>query len=368
MLVFRKNILFQFILFSFLFKACSETPHSSEEQVAEVRDSLKIELKEFQIKNTTIRALEVLNDSTVWFGGSNGRWGYTMDNGKSWTVDSLKQDDKKLEIRSISVLENGDVFLVGVAEPAVVMNSKDNGKSWQAVYQDTSKAAFFDAIEFWDAQNGMLLGDAQNGCFHIALTNDGGNTWTKVACGNIPRALDFEGPFAASNTNIAIKGNNAWFGTGGKTLSRVFSTANQGKSWRATNTPIVSGQQMTGIFSIDFYDENVGIVAGGNWEDVSEKDSALAFTTDGGINWSLIEPNANDGYVSCVQFVPESNGKNLVALKGRARGGESSMSYSNDFGQSWQMFSNSNYLAIKFANTNAAWMSGKNKIAKLVLE
>jgi photosystem II stability/assembly factor-like uncharacterized protein len=362
-----KAIFLSCIFLGLLF-GCSDNSVVVSETQSSAKDSLSIALTEFSIPNTTIRALEALNDSTVWFGGSNGRFGYTLDNGKNWVIDSLYYNDTKLEIRSISVLENGDVFVVGVANPAVVYKSENEGRDWAVVYADTSADAFFDAIEFWDAQNGMLLGDAQNGCFHIALTNDGGNTWNKVACGNIPRALDFEGPFAASNTNIAIKGNNAWFGTGGKTLSRVFSTANQGKSWRVTNTPIVSGKQMTGIFSIDFYDENVGIVAGGNWENVFEKDSAMAITSDGGINWNLIEPYANAGFVSCVQFVPESKGMGLVTLKGRARGGESSMSYSSDFGNTWQVFSNSNYLAIQFANKNVAWISGKNKIAKLVLE
>jgi photosystem II stability/assembly factor-like uncharacterized protein len=362
-----KSIFLSCILSSLLI-GCSDNPAVDIKAHTSVENSVNIVLTEFSIPNTTIRALEVLNDSTVWFGGSNGHFGYTLDNGKNWIIDSLSHNDTKLEIRSISVLDNGDVFLVGVSNPAVVYKSENDGKNWTAVYTDTASDAFFDAIEFWDAQNGMLLGDAQNGCFHIALTNDGGNTWTKVACGNIPRALDFEGPFAASNTNIAISGNNAWFGTGGKTLSRVFSSANQGKSWRVTNTPIVSGQQMTGIFSIDFYDENIGITAGGNWEEVSEKDSAITITTDGGINWNLIKPHTNDGYISCIQFVPESNGKSLVALKGRARGGESSMSYSNDFGQTWQVFPNSNYLAIQFANQQTAWISGKNKIAKLTLK
>ena len=170
------------------------------------------------------------------------------------------------------------------------------------------------------------------------------------------------------NTNVSFIGNKVWFATGGKSKARVFNSDDYGKTWDVTAAPaFVNGLQMTGIFSIDFFNDSLGIVAGGNWENVEENANNFSFTTDGGLSWQMINDGKTDGYISCVQFIPETEGKEIFALKGRARGGESSMSFSNDGGETWQVFPNTNYLAVKFASKNVAWVSGKNKIARLKL-
>lgn len=359
----NKTILF---LSAGLLLSCSEQKESRS-SVLQTRETVSPNLQEFPVEETTIRALAVENDSTVWFGGSNGKWGYTENNGEDWHMDYLSYQGDSLEIRSIKVLDNGDVFLLGVAKPAVLFKTTDKGKSWNMVYKDSSSNAFFDAVDFWDDKNGLLVGDAQAGCFHLAITSDGGDSWSKVHCDSIPEALEGEGPFAASNTNISIYGNYGWFATGGMTKSRVFKTSNYGRFWTAQETPVISGQQMTGIFSIDFKNEQLGLVAGGNWEEVSEAKNTLALTTDGGITWKSVGDSSVPGYFSCVQFIPSGEGREVFALQGRARGGETAMAYSNNGGVSWQTFDNSNYISIQFASHKVAWLGGKNKIAKLTL-
>jgi photosystem II stability/assembly factor-like uncharacterized protein len=48
----------------------------------------------------------------------------------------------------------------------------------------------------------------------IIVTRDGGNTW-KLPADKLPRTANGEAAFAASNTNIVIKGNNTWIVSGG---------------------------------------------------------------------------------------------------------------------------------------------------------
>ncbi len=353
------------IVFSIVMMAFVSCENKQEKPEYQVRESVSTEMKEFSIPGTTIRALEVLNDATVWFAGSKGKWGYSVDNGVNWTIEVLEHEGKKPNFRSISVQENGDVFLVAVSEPAAVFKSSDQGQNWTLVHEGPNEDSFFDAVEFWDKDNGMLLGDPENKCFYIALTSDGGDTWNRVDCTNIPPSLADEYPFAASNTNIALSGSHAWFGTGGKSKARVYHSADRGATWEVFNTPIVSGQGMTGIYSIDFHNDLEGIIAGGNWDLVAENTQNIAYTKDGGKTWNLMVDGSNDGYVSCVQFIPNSEGKELFLLKGRAMDGPSSMSYLHYEMDTAQSFPNSNFLSIQFANRNSAWMSGKNKIAKL---
>ena len=358
-----KWLLFISVLISL--SSCNETNSTHINVSFSSRDSVKIEITDFSFPETTIRALEVINDSTVWFAGSNGYWGYTLDNGKNWTSNQFEMDSIIPEFRSISVNSNGDIFLVSIVKPAAIYKSSNMGETWKTVYLANDTNAFFDAIEFFDSQNGILLGDAINNCFHVAITNNGGDTWKRLNCDNLPQALDHENPFAASNTNISVYETHAWFGTGGQSKSRVYHTPDLGKTWEVFNTPMARGGVMTGIYSIHFNDSLNGVIAGGDWDNVDKIDSSLSYTDDGGKTWST--DALTDGFSSCVQFIPETNGQELFKLKGRARGGNSSMGYSNNNGKSWQYFSNTNYLSIQFSSKNIAWISGKEKIGRMVI-
>lgn len=351
--------------------ACTKQTNNTSSVVPySPRTSISISLEEFPINGTTIRAIEVVNDSTVWFAGSNGKWGYTLDNGKTWNVQVFNHILPVPEFRSISVLDNGDVFLVSIANPAAVFKSSDMGKTWNKVYEDLTTNAFFDAIEFWDTNTGILLGDPIDSCFHLATTSDGGESWSKVDCKDIPKAFPNEYPFAASNTNIALSGNSAWFGTGGKDTSRVYYSRDKGKTWNVKGTNIIHGGPMTGIYSIDFYNTQNGIVGGGDWDDPSMNARNFAITSDGGESWVNVGDSQNDGYASCVTYIKDTEGKELFYLKYRATGGPSSMSYSKDNGNTWQLLpiDNKSYLSVQFSSKNSAWLSGKNRIAKLTVK
>ena len=354
-----------FISVLVVLSSCSEPKSINAQHDYTARDSIKLEITEFNFPETTIRALEVVNDSTVWFAGSNGYWGYTLNNGKNWTTTQFKIDSIIPEFRSISINSNGDIFLVSIVKPAAIYKSSNMGKSWKTVYSANDTNAFFDAIKFFDNKNGILLGDAINNCFHVAITNDGGNTWERINCTSLPKALANENPFAASNTNISVYGTHAWFSTGGQSKSRVYHTADLGKTWEVFNSPITRGGVMTGIYSVQFNDSLHGVIAGGDWNNVDDIDSSMSYTNDGGKTWST--DAFTDGFTSCIQFIPETNGTELFKLKGRARGGKSSMGYSNNNGRSWQYFPSTNYLSIQFSSKNIAWISGKEKIGRMVI-
>ena len=63
-----------------------------------------------------------------------------------------------------------------------------------------------------------------------------------------------------------------------------------------------------------------------------------------------------------MQYVPNTNGKEIVAV------GKTGVSFSNDSGITWKDISSEGYYAIKFVDKNTAWLSGSNKIAKMILK
>ena len=91
------------------------------------------------------------------------------------------------------------------------------------VYQENHEKAFYDALDFWNDQEGIAIGDPTDDCMSIIITRDGGNTWNKLSCDVLPKAKEGEAAFAASDTNIAIVGDKTWVATGGKASRVLFS-------------------------------------------------------------------------------------------------------------------------------------------------
>ncbi|CAK9002864.1 Membrane-bound lytic murein transglycosylase B (35 kDa soluble lytic transglycosylase) (Murein hydrolase B) (Slt35), partial [Durusdinium trenchii] len=283
-----------------------------DENGAYREQDMRIELDSFTM-TSSIRAIEVINDSTVWFAGSKGQYGFTKDGGKSWNIDSIVIDSlPSLQFRAIAITGEA-IFLLSVASPALLYRSNDQGQNWQLVYQEDHPLAFYDAMAFWDDQSGIAMGDPTDGCLSILLTTDGGRHWTKVPCEQLPATHEGEAAFAASNSNIALSGNHAWIVSGGA-AARVFHSPDRGQIWEVYDTPMVSGSQMTGIYSVDFYDAKHGVIFGGDWNQKDQNRGNKAVTTNGGKTWELVSEGQGPGYRSCVRYVPGTAGKTLVAV------------------------------------------------------
>lgn len=308
--------------------------------------------------NSSIRALETIDKDTCWFAGSNGLVGFTSDGGSTWTLDTIRYDTILPEFRSIAVTDSA-VFILSVGSPALLYRKKVSEKSWELVFKDEYPGVFYNSLKFWDYFNGIAVGDPINGSLHITVTKNGGKTWRTIPAAKLPSTLEGEANFAASNTNICVKGDNTWIVTGGK-AARVFKSTDRGESWAVYTTPIIQGGKMTGIFSVDFYDKETGIIWGGDWENQQNNLNSKAISKDGGKSWVSMNDSLGPGYRSCVQFVPGSGGKEVFAV------GIPGISYSSDGGDSWEQLSDSSFYTIRINKSGrSAWLAGKNKTAKM---
>ncbi|NNC70569.1 MAG: oxidoreductase [Flavobacteriaceae bacterium] len=316
-----------------------------------------ITIKEINVDSSSIRAIVALKDSTLLFTTSDGFLGLVRDT-MATKLMRIKYDTIVPHFRAMAT--NGtNTFILSIGNPALLYRFKE-GES-KLVYKEEHEKVFYDAMAFFDEKYGIAMGDPTEECLSIIITKDGGETWTKIPCKNLPKVVDGEAAFAASNGNISIVNDHVWVVTGGK-RARVFHSPDRGKKWKVYDTPIIQGGKMTGIFSVDFFDEKNGIIFGGDWENKDNQFSNKAITKDGGKTWQLVADGQYPGYRSAVQYVPNSFGKELFAV------GSTGISYSNDGGLSWRKVSNDGYYTIRFVNRNMAWLAGNNKIGKLILE
>lgn len=320
----------------------------------------KLNIKEFKIDSTSIRAIVAENKKTMYYVGSKGDFGFTKDAGKTWSKKQITYQDSIVpHFRSLA-RNNQDFFALSIENPALLYKISKNNST--LVYKEEHENVFYDAISFFDDnKHGIAVGDPTENCASILITKNAGTTWQKISCNKLPTFNKGEAFFAASNTNIKTIGSTVWIASGGK-KARVLKSDNYGETWQIYNTPIIKGNGPQGIYSIDFADKNNGIILGGDYSKPLKNTANKAITTNGGKTWSLVANTQNPNYKSCVQYVPNTNGKEIFAI------GKTGISFSNNGGKTWTDISNEAYYSIKFVDKNNAWLSGNNKIGKLVLK
>jgi photosystem II stability/assembly factor-like uncharacterized protein len=319
------------------------------------KKSTNIIITKFSIKNSSIRAIKVLNDTTLAFAGSNGFFGIMNASGGFIYSNQIKYDSIHPEFRSIATTKEA-IFILSVGNPGLLYQYKND--SLKLVYKEEGKKVFYDAMQFFDDENGIAMGDPTDSCLSVIKTNDGGNSWHKVPCFKLPKVEQGEAAFAASNTNIRVLNNKVWMVSGGK-KARVFYSLDKGGTWKVGSIPIIQGKSTTGIYSVDFYDENNGIIAGGDYTNKFGKSINKAITTNGGKTWNAIAENSAPNYISCVQYRPKSNGEKIMAVS------TNGIFYSSNKGENWYKLSNEGFYAIQFVNKNTVWLSGNGVIAKM---
>ena len=304
--------------------------------------------------SVSIRTIDILNDGSLAFAGNKGKYGLYNPQTQKWNTNVLKTDTLIPNFRAIAHTAT-DFFMLSIANPALLYKTSDAG-TMEIVYEEVGPTVFYDSMKFWDDKEGIAMGDPTDNCLSILITRDGGSTWSKISCDNLPEAS--EGAFAASNTNIAVYGQNAWIITGGM-KSRVFHTGDRGASWEVIETPLKQGEPTFGGYSIDFYDEQIGFIVGGDYLNQEGNTGNKALTTDGGKTWTLVADAKEPNPRSCVQFVPGREGKELVATGGNG------VSYSKDQGESWTKLTDEGFFVLQFVNDTLAYAGGTNRVAKL---
>ncbi|MBD0332789.1 MAG: oxidoreductase [Chitinophagaceae bacterium] len=306
---------------------------------------------------TSLRGLSVVNDRIVWVSGSNGTIGKTTDGGKNWKWVTVKGFEKS-DFRDIEAFDATTAIVMAVDAPAYILKTNNGGDSWKVVYENKTKGMFLDAMEFWNEDAGIVIGDPINNKFFVARTFDGGSTWQEIPDNYKPLADSGEACFAASGTNVRVLDRDEAVFVSGGLHSRVFIRNSP------ITLPIIQGEETTGANSIavqDYFKRKGGkrmIVVGGDFKADSSTEKNCFYTNNRGKTWTAPKKPPH-GYRSCVEYLSKTN---IITC------GLTGVDYSFDGGKNWRLISKEGFHAVRIArNGTSVYLAGANgKIGKVV--
>ena len=308
----------------------------------------------------SLRGLSAVSDQVAWASGSGGTVLRTIDGGTTWENVSIPENEK-IDFRDVEGFDANTAIVLSAGLPALIYKTTDGGQTWDRKYFSEIEGTFYDAMDFWNDQEGIAFGDAIDGRLLILKTADGGETWNELPFSQRPQALDGQGGFAASGTCLAVNGDShVYIGLGGPEAS-LFYSSDKGETWAKTITPMQSGEATQGIFSIDFKNDLEGLMVGGDYRGDSLTRINAAYTTDAGASWFPVMADLSPkGYRSAVAVFDD----NLVLAVGR----ESCDYYRT--GDKTYTPMEGQYYAVSVSKTGkSAWASGsKGRIAGLVFK
>jgi len=305
----------------------------------------------------SIRGLSAVNNKVVWISGSKGTVAKSIDAGKTWQWMTVKGFEKT-DFRDIEAFSAKVAIIMAISEPAYILKTIDGGKNWKQVYTDSTKGVFLDAMEFWNDDSGIALGDPIDGKFCIIRTFNGGDSWQKIPDDKLPTADSGEACFASSGTNIRkLDRQQACFVSGGL-KSRLFIRD------KKIDLPILQGMQSTGANSVAVRDSKKLkdgmhiIVVGGDFGNDTSQQKNSCITSNGGNTWSYPQTPPH-GYRSCVEYITKDK---LITC------GTSGVDVSTDGGNNWTLISKESYhVCRKSKKGDIVYLAGSGgKIAKLV--
>ncbi|MSU65713.1 MAG: glycosyl hydrolase [Opitutus sp.] len=304
-----------------------------------------------------LRGLSVVSAKVAWASGTKGTVLRTVD-GDHWLALPVPGAGA-LDFRDIHAVDAHVAYVMaaGPGAASCIYKSTDGGGHWALQIANPDPDGFWDAIAFWDADHGIVMGDPVKGLFQARLTADGGATWIPVADAAGLAALPNEGGFAASGTCLSVFGDReVWFATGGAKMSRVLHSSDRGQTWRVAATPVPAGGPPKGLFSVAFITARRGFAVGGDYEKPQLDALNGACTEDGGLTWSAA-PVLPTGFLSVVATIP-GHSQIYVAAGGAGSG------FSADAGRTWTVLDQIPVHTVGFSDRQTGWSVGAKGLVR----
>lgn len=224
----------------------------------------------FQLSSTVRRVLVFRGTTDA---GAPAECAYTDDGGVTWTTANVGTDNGEFVAgpNSLHVINQGHIW-VGTDSGRIYF-SDDGGVTWSV----QENAGIHSGSWYWVEMLDELIGFAGGAADVLAVTVDGGTTWSQV------NATGGGGDILCGSV---IDSNGIWVGTDD---GELFYTTDQGASWDERTG--WDGSGVGDVKDLHFLSVMIGYMAVNN---ASPKGTFL-ITRNGGRNWETVSTPTNTG-------------------------------------------------------------------------
>jgi hypothetical protein len=284
----------------------------------------------------------------------------TIDGGTTWTPGTIGVGSTtNLGIANISAVSGTTAYIAafpitaGGGNTQGVYRTINGGTTWtKQTTAAFNSSSFIDFVYFWDANNGVCVGDKAGGYFEIYTTTNGGTNWVRTPSANIESSsTDF-----GYTGKYTVRGNTIWFGTDGGELMR---STDKGLNWTTIVTPISDfggGTDTTSVAEFAFADDNNGVIVKENFDGATTPTYlGLNFylTTDGGANWTDVAVGPGIFHGGGVAYA----GPSRIITAGSSTGNFGT-SYSVNNGTTWTAIDAFSHTCLTFKDATTGWGGG----------
>ncbi len=225
----------------------------------------------------------------------------------------------------------------------------DGGLTWSkqttAAYGASS---FVNFVYFWDANNGVCMGDKLGNYFEVYTTTNGGTNWTRTPFTGFAVSTGVYG----YTGKFYVKGNTIWFGTD---AGELMKSVNKGLNWTKITTPIADfggGTDTTVTGEFAFKDDNTGIIIKNNIDGTGATTSSVFYrTTNGGTNWTTV--STTGFFTGTIAYAGTS-----MLVSGASAGTSFGSSYSLNDGTSWTAIDGIGKTSLSFLSETVGFGGG----------
>ena len=109
---------------------------------------------------SSLRGVSAVSPTVVWASGTKGTYLRTSDGGAHWRAATVP-GAADLDFRAVRAVDERTAYLlsIGSGEKSRIYKTTDGGDRWVLAYTNPDPKGFFDALAFWDATHGIVVGD-----------------------------------------------------------------------------------------------------------------------------------------------------------------------------------------------------------------
>ncbi len=309
-----------------------------------------------------ISSISIVNPYVVWASeidetGSTTSFlqGFTRteNGGVTWTSGTITfTGSTSFGIANLCALSDlvcyAAMYPGSAANGGYVAKTVDGGATWSIANSPNYSSSWLNLVHFFDANNGVAMGDPSGTDYIIFTTSNGGTSWTQVSTTSLPNCTSGE---TGITTMYDTYQNNIWFGT---SKGRVYHSTDKGLTWTVATTGLGSSAVVMPVFKDALY----GIAVG-----TSNSTGAyigMKKTTDGGATWTTITPTGYYVKNPNIDFVP---GTTSMWVDGAAYPGSGSSYSINDCASFLDIDTASTvqYTCVQFLDANTGWAGTLNE-------